>query len=289
MSQTTPLYTEQEIEKIQELRSRVTGDLNSKFQNSDEFLITWLRARNLNVDQAEEMLRKSLQWRIDNKVDGILEREGMPEKFKNIVPFAYLGNEKETGCPIFMFLMGRYDFRGIIEEDGLEAAVRYNIFFMEAVQLLMKESAKKVGKPVTSFIELIDLQGYSFRPIATSECREANKPMQQMLDANYPEVVKYICMVNAPKIFALVFNMMKPLVPKATLEKVDIMGPDTDKWKAVISKKLPMELVPRHWGGTLAGNDEYCSNSDIWLYGALGPKFFSNGKYFIQYFLIELQ
>jgi len=40
-------------------------------------------------------------------------------------------------------------------------------------------------------------------------------------------------------------------------------------------KKFPMELVPRHWGGSREGNDEYCSDSDIWMLGALGPKYFS--------------
>ncbi len=271
-------FTEDEIEKIQQLRSRVAGELTTKFQNENAYLITWLRARSMNVDLAEDMLRKSLTWRKENRVDGIVDREVLPEKLKNRIPFAHLGTDPESGCPVFLFLMGRYDFRSIIEEDGAEGALRLNILFMEIVQGILKECSKKAGRPVTSFIELADLEGYSFRQIATKECRETGIQMQQIFDLNYPEVMKSVMMVNAPKIFALVYNIMKPFVSKATLEKIEIFGPDVEKWQAAVGKKFPMQLVPRHWGGTLDGNDEYCSDSDIWLHGALGPKFFSDGK-----------
>jgi hypothetical protein len=272
-------YTGFELEKIDELRARVEKELTNKSQHDDSFLISWLRARNMNVDRAEEMLRNSLNWRKEHNVDGILSRESIPDKFKGKLPLAYLGMEKETGCPVFLFLMGRFDFRKNIEEDGFEVSRRHNIVVMEMLQAIMKDCSKKVGRPVTSFIELVDLEGYSLRQVATKECRDAGAYMQQMFDANYPEIVKHVLLINAPKVFSFVFNFFKPFIAKATLDKTDIMGPDVEKWQAAVSKRFPLELLPPHWGGTLAGNDEYCSDSDIWILGPLGPKYFSGGNY----------
>ena len=271
-------YTPNEIEKIQQLRSLVSAELTTKFQNEDAFLITWLKARNMDVARAEEMLRKSLKWRKDNQVDGILLRESIPSKYNNFFPCAYLGMDPVTGCPVFLFLIGRIDLRKIIEDDGIEMAVRYNILYMEAVQKILKECSKKFGRPVTSYIELVDLEGYTLRQIKTKQSRNGTTQVQQMFDDNYPEVIKSVVVINAPKVFSFLFKLIKPMVSKATLDKVEILGPNVEEWKAAVAKKFPMELLPPHWGGSRVGNDEYCSNSDIWMYGPLGPKYFSKSK-----------
>jgi len=92
---------------------------------------------------------------------------------------------------------------------------------------------------------------------------ETNK----MIDANYPEVLKHAIVINAPKIFAILFAMLKPIIPKHTLEKCEIYGPDKSKWLKAIGEKYPMDKIPPHWGGTLKGVDKYCSGHEIWMQG----------------------
>jgi len=49
------------------------------FRSSDKELLRWLRARGLNLTEAEKMFRKSMKWRKDNNVDHILEVYTPPE------------------------------------------------------------------------------------------------------------------------------------------------------------------------------------------------------------------
>lgn len=60
--------------------------------------------------------------------------------------------------------------------------------------------------------------------MATKQCRDFMTNMQTNMDANYPEILRYAMIINAPKVFAIIFNMLKPIIPKATLEKIDIFG-----------------------------------------------------------------
>jgi hypothetical protein len=224
------------------------------------------------------MLLKSLAWRKENGIDEIPENDPMITKYRNKVPVAWLGTEKESGCPVFLCLNGRQDFRSIIEEDGVDGALKHVVIVTEAQRKILKICSERTGRPITQIIEIFDLERYSLRQIGTSEARAGLRKIIKTMEDNYPEGIKSAVVLNAPRIFTVIFNFIKPLTSKATLEKIVILGRDPEKWKVDLSTRIPMELVPKHWGGSLAGNDEYCSDSDIWLFGPLGPKFFSNGK-----------
>lgn len=47
---------------------------------------------------------------------------------------------------------------------------------------------------------------------------------QAVMDANYPELLRLCMIVNAPKVFELIYNILKPLLPKSTSDKIDIYG-----------------------------------------------------------------
>jgi hypothetical protein len=103
--------------------------------------------------------------------------------------------------------------------------------------------------------------------MATKMCRDFIIRLHANMDSNYPEILRYLMIINAPRVFTLVFNLIKPLIPKATLDKMEIFGPDKEEWKAVIKQKFPIEMIPPYWGGTLQGKDEFCSGSPIWIQG----------------------
>jgi hypothetical protein len=91
--------------------------------------------------------------------------------------------------------------------------------------------------------------------------------MQGMMDSHYPEILKNVMIVNAPRAFAVLFAMLKPFIPKHTLDKIDVFGSDQTKWKKVVAERYPLDKIPPFWGGTLKGVDEYCSGHEIWIQG----------------------
>jgi hypothetical protein len=195
-----------------------------------------------------------------------LEKEDIPQELMDVSPVAICGITDE-GYAVFLAPFGRHDSRAMIEKYGLERCFRFNTIYMEKFMKYCQEEGAKKGKKVYQIIEIMDCEGYSYRQMASRASREFMQKMQQEMDAHYPELLRYAMIVNAPKIFAILFNIMKPFIPKQTLEKIDIYGPEPEKWKAVVREKFPVHMIPPYWGGTLEGVDEYCSGHPIWIQG----------------------
>lgn len=267
-------YSPLEQERLLEFREKCADLLLTEEQNTDAQLIRWLRARNLDEEKAVQMLKLSLDWRKEYKVDGIMERETVPKEVQRMTPYANLGVDKD-GYPILLLPLGRHDGRTLLESHGADTCFRYNIINCEKVMEMLRKVSKEQGRTVTQIVEIIDLEGYNYRQLTSRLCREFMIKMQTSLDANYPELLRYALVINAPKIFHIIFNVLKPFIPKQTLEKVDIYGPEPEKWKKVIAERFPLELVPQRWGGTRKGSDEFCSKDSIWVQGAIPTSFFT--------------
>ncbi|OXA39358.1 hypothetical protein Fcan01_25964 [Folsomia candida] len=232
-------YSDLEYQKLIEFRAKVQNLLQTEYQKDDSFLIRWLRARDLNLIRAEEMLRASLKWRQDNDVDNILKCDDIPEEVKKMSPVAYSGISTE-GYATFVVPFGRHDTRYLVEKYGVEEMLR---------------------------IQIMNMEKFSYRQMSSKPCRELMAKVQQQTDSNYPELLRYAMVVNAPKIFATLLAMFKPFIAKSTLDKIDIYGPDPEIWKAVVKQKFTVENIPPHWGGSLQGVDEFCSGGEIWIHG----------------------
>jgi len=154
------VYTPVEQERILEFRKKVQDIVEEDSEKGeDSYLIRWLRARNLDVKKAEEMLRASVEWRRENRVDGIIEREPIPHELAQEAPIAWCGNTVE-GLPIFLCPMGRHDMRKFVEMYGMDRCERIHIVNMEKITQLLKESGKQQGKSITQIVEIVDFEGY---------------------------------------------------------------------------------------------------------------------------------
>jgi hypothetical protein len=54
----------------------------------------------------------------------------------------------------------------------------------------------------------------------------------------------------APWLFSTVFNLVKPILSKHTLSKINIFDSNEEQWKAALVQKLPSSAIPEDYGGT---------------------------------------
>lgn len=78
-------------------------------------------------------------------------------------------------------------------------------------------------------------------------------------EANYPETLKTAYVVNAPAIFPIAYNLVKPFLSEDTKKKIVILGSD---WKQKLLQDIDADQLPVNWGGTKTGEDgnPYCVN-----------------------------
>ena len=100
-------YTKKEAEAIVKLRTAVAKDLYKDYMSRDEYLVRWLRAKNLDVNKAAELLRKNLKWRKEENADSMAD-----EKFPQFSGFLYENRVRDKeGRPVSLFVFSTWDIR----------------------------------------------------------------------------------------------------------------------------------------------------------------------------------
>jgi hypothetical protein len=56
----------------------------------------------------------------------------------------------------------------------------------------------------------------------------------------------------APKVFTMLFAMVKPFLHQITLEKISVFGFDKKEWSAALLKEIDADQLPVQYGGTMS-------------------------------------
>lgn len=256
--------TEQQMTALDELRANVDDILRPS--HDDYFLLRWLRARNFNVAQAEAMLRENLQWRKQNNVDAILDDYEPTEVLKKYYPGGLVGHDKE-GCPLWIIPFGYTDIKGLFYSVKKSDFIRHIIQQLEYSAQDMAAQTEKLGRVIEMHSFIFDLENFNLKQIAWKPALDMIINLVTMYEDHYPEMLKKAYVINAPKIYPIIYNMVKPFLSEETAKKIHVFG--KDKWKEALLQDIAPEELPVHWGGTMTGpdGDPRCTH----IVGAGGP------------------
>lgn len=82
-----------------------------------------------------------------------------------------------------------------------------------------------------------------------------------------------------PPNFPDFFNLFKPMMNKHMLEKLQVFGnKEEERINLFKQKKFPMAKFPPRWGGTLKGEDEFCSQESVWPDYPIPIRYFREGN-----------
>jgi hypothetical protein len=144
---------------------------------------------------------------------------------------------------------------------------------------MVKNIEKAQNRKGLRLVQIVDMEGYTYKELAYKPGLDYIMQTQRTFDENYPEMLQSVVIVNAPRVFAILFNLVKPLVSKETQAKMAFHGPNEDEWKAILRERFDVTKIPQRWGGELEGSDPFCSQStDVWPDGPLPLSFFSRGE-----------
>nr|XP_037280614.1 SEC14-like protein 2 [Rhipicephalus microplus] len=189
----------------------------------DWYLLKWLRARKFDLDDAMKMLREHIAWRKKYQVDTFLDDYKVPEA-------------------------------GLLEAASRSDFIRHLIYILETQEELKRRiSLQNGGRRVETMYVVIDMEGFSFWQLSSIEVVSTITEAVRIYEANYPEILEVAYVINAPSLFPMLWNIVKPLLSPRTISKVNIFG--KDGWKDVLAARFDVESLPAHWGGRLRGPD----------------------------------
>ncbi|KAL0122380.1 hypothetical protein PUN28_007242 [Cardiocondyla obscurior] len=226
--------------------------------HDDYFLLRWLRARKWDPTAAEKMLRDSLEWRKQWDADN-LDNLIIPEVINNYLPYGQSGFDKD-GAPVIIVPFAGLDMYGALHVITQKEFVKVMIKLIESYLNLAREQSKQYGPIANQVTVIFDMEGFNLKQYLWKPAGELIINFIQMYEANYPEILKMCFIINAPRVFAFAFSIVKRFMDDYTLSKMHIYKAEPIKWQAAILKLVPKDQLPVHFGGILTdpdGNPRY--------------------------------
>lgn len=226
--------------------------------DDDIYLLRWLRARNFNVEAAENMLRESMKWRETWEVEKLKDWEP-PEILNKYYISGLTGFDKE-GAPVIVVPFGCLDMWGMMHSINKSDFIKKTIKTLEMYLDIAIEQGRKHGIEASQVIGVMDMENFNIRQYAWRPAGETVIALLQMYEANYPEILKTCFIINAPKVFAIAFSVVKNFLNDYTLRKIQIIKNDPNKWKPLLLNLIETDQLPARYGGTLTdpdGNPRY--------------------------------
>ncbi|CAL8144969.1 unnamed protein product [Orchesella dallaii] len=214
-------------------------------KQDDEALIRFLRARNHDLNKAEEMIRGAMEWRQQVGIDSCLKWE-FPEYYQSEMAYKFYGKDRE-GSPNLWVFVGKWNGKMLVDNGEGENLLRWAFAMIEQGLIVVKESNKQGNV-------IVDLQGLSYSQATHIASLKLFYHGCQKIEQCYPEIIKSVTIINAPWVFTLGFNFIKGIITRKTMEKIKILGCHKDEWMAELQSKMPNssiapELAPKDVNG----------------------------------------
>ncbi|KAG7480818.1 hypothetical protein MATL_G00060240 [Megalops atlanticus] len=239
-----------QAEALAQFRERVQDIIPQLPYQSDHFLLRWLRARNFNVQKAEAMLRKHLEFRKHMKADTITTDWKPPEAIEKYLSGGMCGYDRE-GSPIWYDVIGPVDPKGLLLSASKQDFIKSKVRDCEMLQKECDLQSEKLGKNVESITMIYDCEGLSLKHL-WKPAIETYGEVLTMFEDNYPEGLKRLFVIKAPKLFPVAYNLVKHFLSEDTRRKIIVLGAN---WQEVLRKYIDPEQLPAVYGGTLTDPD----------------------------------
>ncbi|ETV80086.1 hypothetical protein H257_06483 [Aphanomyces astaci] len=202
----------------------------------------FIAAEKGNVDKGRVRYENTLQWRRENRVDGMLH---IPQPHFHLIkknyPQYFHGQSIKGHC-VYYEKVGKIDLKAM-KAAGLtiEQLLRHYIYLTEYMWTILEPSDS--GRSVT----VLDVEGIGFYDL-TGDVMDFVRQAMGFVSAHYPERSAQIFIVNVPRWFDVVWRVVSPMIEPVTKEKIRIC-----KGRAVkeeLLKSIAEDQLPVDYGGT---------------------------------------
>ncbi|KDQ13018.1 hypothetical protein BOTBODRAFT_112040 [Botryobasidium botryosum FD-172 SS1] len=258
----TRKFTEAEWAKVKELRTTLPLIFEEAFKGKENpqapvdlwgvnvdparvddarvsvILVKFLRARNLNVEEAGKMLTSTLKWREEYKAAETADEEFPQDVFGGI---GFVAGRDKEGRPItYNVYGGNKDLKAVFGD--FDRFMRWRVGLMEkGLKLIDFET-------VDSMVQVHDYEGVGMGSRDANSKRAASEATKIFGDY-YPELLHKKFFVNVPIFMTWIFWLFKAIVPAATFGKLQVVGTGPSTIGKEMLKIVDKDQLPKKYGG----------------------------------------
>jgi hypothetical protein len=212
-------------------------------------LLRYLRARQLKVPAAAKMWRNTQEWRASNKLAAAFETFAIDDTLhRRFDPswkaLGLLGRDLE-GAPIIWERMGQVDL-STVEQIPVKFLVQHEIYTLVRVQQALDEVMRLEGRPHMYWTVIEDMKGLGWQHFNLGALAKFKETVRIGQDY-FPDVVKRIVVIRAPRVFSLIWNIVQHFLDEGTRDKVQIVS-EKDTLK-MLTRYIDRKWIPQELGG----------------------------------------
>ncbi|KAL5717670.1 hypothetical protein ACHQM5_010646 [Ranunculus cassubicifolius] len=198
----------------------------------DLTLIRFLRARNLNVEKASQLLLKYLKWRQEFVPKGFISESEILNDLAQR-KFFQQGTDRE-GRPIGIVFGAKH----FPKKGGLDEFKRCVVYFLDKL-------CSKMQRGQDRFFIIVDLQGWGY---SNCDIRGYLGALSILQDC-YPERLGKLLLVNVPYIFMAAWKLVYPFIDNNTRTKISFV--EKSKLTSILLEDIDESQLPENYGGKL--------------------------------------
>nr|DBA22792.1 TPA: hypothetical protein GDO54_013794 [Pyxicephalus adspersus] len=196
------------------------------------------------------MLRKHVEFRKHMDSDRVLENWQPPEVVQKYLSGGLCGYDRE-GSPIWYDVIGPLDPKGLLFSASKQDLIKTKMRDCERMHLECRLQSERLGKRVEEVVMIYDVEGLGLKHLWKPGV-ELYGEVLKMFEDNYPEALKRLFVIKAPKLFPVAYNLVKHFLSEDTRRKIIVVG---ENWKEVLQKYIDADQLPKYYGGTLTDPD----------------------------------
>ncbi|ANM58235.1 PATELLIN 2 [Arabidopsis thaliana] len=209
-------------------------------ERSDVILLKFLRARDFKVKEAFTMLKNTVQWRKENKIDDLVSEDLEGSEFEKLV-FTH-GVDKQ-GHVVIYSSYGEFQNKEIFsDKEKLSKFLKWRIQFQEKCVRSLDFSPEAKS----SFVFVSDFRNAP--GLGQRALWQFIKRAVKQFEDNYPEFVAKELFINVPWWYIPYYKTFGSIITSPrTRSKMVLSGPS--KSAETIFKYVAPEVVPVKYGG----------------------------------------
>ncbi|XP_072862915.1 SEC14-like protein 4 isoform X3 [Chlorocebus sabaeus] len=195
------------------------------------------------------MLRRHMEFRKQQDLDNIVTWQ--PPEVIQLYDSGGLSGYDYEGSPVYFCIIGSLDPKGLLLSASKQDLIRKRIKVCELLLHECELQTQKLGRKIEMALMVFDMEGLSLKHL-WKPAVEVYQQFFSILEANYPETLKNLIIIRAPKLFPVAFNLVKSFMSEETRRKIVILG---DNWKQELTKFISPDQLPVEFGGTMTDPD----------------------------------
>lgn len=216
------------------------------------YLRRFLRARQHDLDKAQEMFINHLKWRKEFGTDTILEDFVYEEResFLALYPQGYHKVDK-LGRPIYIQHLGQINMKAMKNVTTEDRMIRFHVQEYErALKYIFPACSMVRGTHISQTLAIMDLKGVGLRHLS-GDVKRILSTITNIDQNNYPETLGKTLIINAPTVFRAIWSIVKPMLDPRTLAKIEVCPSD---YMPILMKWVDIENIPAYLGGKSSGS-----------------------------------